>query len=71
MEEDIITADPTPVYTEPKPKRNRPVIIILLILLVLCCCCTAAAIIGWGGWTFGDQFVEDYLSITNSVFLIT
>ena len=70
MEEDISTMQSAPVYEEPQPKRNRTIIIVLLILLVLCCCCTISSAIGWWGWTFGDQLMEEYISFLNSVILL-
>jgi hypothetical protein len=70
MEEDIYTSEPAPVYTEPKPKRNRTIIIVLLILLVLCCCCMISSAIGWWGWNNGDQLMEEYILFINSVLLV-
>ena len=55
----------TPVsYTvaeEPGTKSNRTLIIILVVLILLCCCCTFSAILGWGGWTYGDEILEGYV----------
>jgi len=66
MEEEIINREQTPVYPEPKPKRNRTIIIVLLILLVMCCCCAFLTVTGWWGWNNGDQLMEEYLSLMNS-----
>jgi len=61
MTEELGTPDSYTVTEEPGTKSNRTLIIILVVLIVLCCCCTFSAILGWGGWTYGDEIFEGYV----------
>lgn len=67
MSEEVVDVETIPQYEQPSPKRGRVIIIIVLVLLLLCCCCTLSAVLGWGGWTYGDQIIEDYISSLNIV----
>ncbi|MFC2052782.1 hypothetical protein ACFLV7_00575 [Chloroflexota bacterium] len=61
MTEDLGTSNSYPVYEEPSTKSNRTLVIILVVLILLCCCCTLTAIMGWGGWTYGDEIFGGYV----------
>ena len=61
MTEELETSNSYTVTEEPITKSNRTFIFILVVLILLCCCCTFAAIMGWGGWTYGDEIFEGYV----------
>lgn len=60
--ETIPPMEPPPQYVPPmapppEQKSNKTLIIILVAVAValLCCCCVA---VGYFGWTYGDQILE-------------
>ena len=67
MTEELGTPDYYTVTEEPGTKSNRTLIIILVVLILLCCCCTFSAILGWGGWTYGDEILEGYVMMLGNL----
>ncbi len=39
----------------PKSNTSRIILIVVIVLVVLCCCC---AVVGYVGWTYGDQIMK-------------
>jgi hypothetical protein len=67
MTEELGTPDYYTVTEEPGTKSNRTLIIILVVLILLCCCCTFSAILGWGGWTYGDEIFKGYVMMLGNL----
>jgi len=41
---------------EPKKKSNTTLIIVIVVVLLLLCCCCAS--VGYLGWNYGDQIIQ-------------
>lgn len=42
---------------EPKKKSNTTLIIVIVVVVLLVCCCCAS--VGYLGWNYGDQFIQN------------